>query len=520
MRPSGSGHVLCVLAQLPVAGGRWAIDRLNAAVGGPARRRVVVLLACVLGLQTADQGNIGAIAKQLETSLHIHNAGLGLLAAVTSLVGAVFAIPLGVLTDRVRRVPLLSISIATWAVAMVASAFAGSYHQLLLTRLFLGAVTATAAPAVASLAGDLFPTRERGRLYGMVLAGELIGAGFGFVVSGLIGAALSWRYAFGILAIPAVVLAVALWRLLPEPARGGQSWVHPGEEEIHSVEEVGDEPPAALQPRRRGDAMAQRLVRDKGIEPNDELVVEEDLENLPLRQAVAYVLKVRTNVLLIVASALGYFFFSGLRTFTVVFVEGQFRIGQGLATSLLVPLGAAALFGVLAGGRLADRLMRRGRVDARPLVAGVAYIACAVVFVPGFLTSSLGLAIPAFLVAAALLGASNPPLDAARLDIIPPRLWGRAEAVRTVLRTSAEAVAPIIFGLIADQLGSAPSGGGPNGLGGFSSGAHAGSGLAFTFLAMLLPLGVSGYLVLRSCRHYPTDVATAFATEKASEEAA
>jgi predicted MFS family arabinose efflux permease len=519
VRRPGSGHVPWVLAQLPVAGGRWVIERLNAAVGGPARRRVVVLLACVLGLQTADQGNIGAIAKQLEAALHVNNAELGLLASVTSLVGALFAIPLGVLTDRIRRVPLLSISIATWAVAMLASAFAGSYLQLLLTRLFLGAVTATAGPAVASLAGDFFPTRERGRLYGMVLAGELIGAGFGFLVSGLVGAALSWRFAMGLLAVPAVVLAVLLWRLLPEPARGGQSWVPPGADEIKSVEEVGDEPPVAVQPGRRSDALAQRLVREQGVEAEQELVVDEDLEELPLRQAVAYVLKVKTNLLLILASALGYFFFAGLRTFAVVFVEGQYRFGQGVASTLLLPIGAAALLGVLVGGRLADRMMRRGRIDARPFVAGIAYIASAIAFIPGFLTRSLLVALPVFLVAAALLGAPNPPLDAARLDIMPPRLWGRAEAIRTVLRTVAEAIAPIVFGLIADQLGTAPSGGRPSGVGGFTGGGHSGSGLGFTFLVMLIPLGVSGYLMLRSRRYYPTDVATAVATEKASERA-
>jgi len=51
--------------------------------------------------------------------------------------------------------------------------------MLLLTRLALGAVVATATPVVASLTRDLFPPGERGHIYGYILTGELAGAGLG-----------------------------------------------------------------------------------------------------------------------------------------------------------------------------------------------------------------------------------------------------------------------------------------------------------------------------------------------------
>jgi hypothetical protein len=44
-----------------------------------------------------------------------------------------------------------------------------------------------------------------------------------------------------------------------------------------------------------------------------------------------------------------------------------------------------------------------------------------------------------------LLAAANPPLDAARLDVMPPRLWGRAEGTRSVVRTGLEALAPWFY---------------------------------------------------------------------------
>src|SRR5581483_6456793 len=108
---------------------------------------------------------------------------------------------------------------------------------LLVARLFLGAVTAVAGPAVASLVGDYFPSGERGKIYGYILGGELVGAGVGFVVTGDI-AALSWRAAFVILALPAFALAWFVARL-PEPRRGGSAPLRPegAEPEGETVDE-------------------------------------------------------------------------------------------------------------------------------------------------------------------------------------------------------------------------------------------------------------------------------------------
>lgn len=171
-------------------------DRLRSAVGGAARLRVIALLAGVLGLSAADAATVGAVAVELERSLRIGNTDIGLLVAASIGVGALATLPIGVLVDRINRTRLLWISVLLWSAAMIVSGAATSYAMLLITRLALGAVVATAWPAVASLTGDLFPAAERGRIYGYILSGELIGAAFGFLVSGDVAAALSWRASF------------------------------------------------------------------------------------------------------------------------------------------------------------------------------------------------------------------------------------------------------------------------------------------------------------------------------------
>jgi len=67
---------------------------------------------------------------------------------------------------------------------MVVSGTATSFVYLLAARIFLGAVTAASWPAVASLTSDYFPPNVRARTYGMILTGELVGAGIGFFIGG------------------------------------------------------------------------------------------------------------------------------------------------------------------------------------------------------------------------------------------------------------------------------------------------------------------------------------------------
>ncbi len=303
------------------------MGRLRAAVGGTARLRVVIVLACVLGLDSADQATIGATAVQLERALHIGNTEVGLLVTVSTGIGALATLPIGALTDRVNRTRLLAGAIVVWSAAMLLSGASGSFLMLLITRLALGAVIATASPLVASLTGDLFPAAERGRIYGFILTGELIGTGIGFLVSGDIAAIFSWRYAFWVLAAPGFLLAAVIWRL-PEPARGGQSRLQPGAEEILTAEHLEQ---AAREDnkeitRTQEPNPVHHEVREQGIVPHEHLVPYEDPSARSLWWALRYVLSIRTNVVLIVSSSLGYFFYSGLQTFAVVFLRDRFSI--------------------------------------------------------------------------------------------------------------------------------------------------------------------------------------------------
>lgn len=423
---------------------RAVTSHLHHRVGGAQQTRVVIVFACVLGLSAADTTTVGASAVELRNGLHISNTDIGLLVTVTSLVAAVVTVPFGALADRIVRTKALAIAVLLWGGAMLWSANAGTFGDLVISRAVLGAAVAASGPFVASLVGDYFPGDERGRVYGYILAGELAGAGFGFAVTGDI-ATLSWRAAFGVLALPAIALAVMVWRL-PEPERGATAT-----------------PGSADDPKRPS-----------------------------LIAATRHVLNVRTNVLLIFASTCGYYFLAGLQTFGLEFVKLQYDINQIFANGLLFIVGIGAIIGVLAGGTVADVLLHRGHTNARVVTCAVTATLATVAFIPAIFAHSAGSALPYLTAAVCFLSAQNPPLDAARLDVIPAYLWGRAEAIRTVVRSVAQAFAPLFFGLMSDHL-----------LGGGRS------GLQWTFAIMLIPMAASAYLLFKSISSYAPDARAA-----------
>jgi len=372
----------------------------------------VWLLAAALALDAADKGAVGALAPMLQHDFSLDNSELGLLATVVSVVSALCTLPAGALVDRLHRTRLLAVSMSLWAVAMLAGAVSWSYGSLLASRVFLGAVLATAPPVMASLTGELFRSRRRGRALAGIEAGELVGLGIGVLVAGGVLLVASWRAVFALFAVAGVVLAALAWRV-PEPARGSAS---------------------ACRARRRHDDASWRAIVD--------------------------VVRIPTNAIGIVAGAIGYFFFAGLRVFAVVFVTAQYGVSPSTAALLVPAVGAGALVGLWLGGRFGDAAVEAGHPGTRLALGVAGYVGAAVALVPPLLLHDLVAAVPFFVLAGLALALPNPAVDAVRLDVVPGHLWGRSEGVRTTVRTVAEAVAPVSLGVVADHVG----GGGPGGV--------------------------------------------------------
>lgn len=104
------------------------LGRLGIDDTGSNKWRVLLLLASVLALDSADKDAVSATADNLQRAFGIGTTQVGLLLTVVSLVAAAGTLPIGVLTDRVNRTRLLAGSVVLWAIAMIFSGAAQSFN--------------------------------------------------------------------------------------------------------------------------------------------------------------------------------------------------------------------------------------------------------------------------------------------------------------------------------------------------------------------------------------------------------
>ena len=450
----------------------WIQDRIGVSRG----QGRLWLLLLVVAFDYGDRTLIGAMGPSLESAFHLSNSGLGLLVAVVNFAGTAVTIPMGILTDRTNRMRLLAIALCLWTVAMGVVGFSISFVMLVASRLFLGIVTAVSGPAIPSLVGDLVPAGQRGRAMGVVDSGQLFGTGAAYLLAALATGLLSFRFGFWLLGIGGGLLAIQTLRTR-EPERTTGSG--------QSLKEV--------KPSGRRKADIQRIVEEQQIAPSQEAVLRDDPKEMSLWEAIQYVFRVKTNVVVIVSRSVADYFFAGLGTFAVVFATAQYHISEQMADLATLSLGIGAVAGVFTLGRLADRFLKAGHLNARVWMSAVGYLFAPFTLLPALFVSQLSLALPAIIVSAFLLVGAGPPLDAVRVDVQVPRLRGRSESIRQVARTMAEGAAPLAFGLLAGIL---------------AGGSH--PGLQVAFLIGLPFVFLGGLLLLLAIKTYGHDVAAVF----------
>ena len=100
---------------------------------------------------------------------------------------------------------------------------------------------------------------------------------------------------------------------------------------------------------------------------------------------------------------------------------------------------------------------------------------------------------------------------------MPAGLWGRAESTRTVLRSLAQALAPLVFGGLSQLIAGIAPAQTPVGTHAGPISASAARGLEISFLLLLGTLFAAGVFLLRARHTYPRDVATAAVSHQGSQ---
>jgi MFS family permease len=90
---------------------------------------------------------------------------------------------------------------------------------LFATRIFVGIGEGGYGPAAPTILSDLFPIETRGRIMAIFCAAIPVGSALGYVIGGLIGSHLGWRWAFYLVAPPGFLLGLlCFWQRDPRAA--------------------------------------------------------------------------------------------------------------------------------------------------------------------------------------------------------------------------------------------------------------------------------------------------------------
>jgi len=181
--------------------------------------RLLAVLALINFVNFAARQVFVPLIPLLREHLHATDAQLGSLQTFLLVVLAVGSIPFGLLADRFSRKAIIAIGILFWSVATFAGGLASSFLFFLIARSVVGLGEAAYAPAAQSMISGAFPQERRAVAQAIFAVGMLLGGAAGHVLGGIIGPRYGWQEALFIVALAGIVPGLALF-WIEEPPKG------------------------------------------------------------------------------------------------------------------------------------------------------------------------------------------------------------------------------------------------------------------------------------------------------------
>ncbi|MBP2479468.1 MFS family permease [Crossiella equi] len=298
------------------------------AVGGRAT------LGVLLGLQVLDSVDgvlLVVFAPEIRAALGLGTAAVSAVGSLAGVMVALAALPLGILGDRHRRTTIAGVCTLLWAAAAGLLGLVQSLWQVVVIRILAGIGKANEGPIQAALLVETYPPAGRGRVLGLHRAAQPLGIVLGPLLASAVAVLVPaehepWRWAFVLLALPALLLGLATLRLR-EPERGRY----------------------------------EREALGHGVPPP---------APAPARAAFARLRRIRTFSSVMVA--LGAFGLCVVAAPVYLSVLLEERLGQGAAArGVITSLGAVGgLVGAALGAVFSDRLFGRSPAACLRLAAG------------------------------------------------------------------------------------------------------------------------------------------------------
>jgi len=182
---------------------------------------VLGVLVTVYVFNFIDRQILAILAPSIKAELLLSDTQIGALSGVAfGIFYATLGIPIARLADRYSRVNVIAISLSIWSLMTALSGLAANFWQLLVARIGVGIGEAGGSPPSHSLLADYFAPSKRATALGIYALGIPIGILFGNLAGGWVDEFFGWRYAFFVVGIPGILLAILLRVTVREPPRG------------------------------------------------------------------------------------------------------------------------------------------------------------------------------------------------------------------------------------------------------------------------------------------------------------
>ena len=185
-------------------------------------RWVIVALGLIAFLQThLHRLGFAPLIPEFTRELALTYAAAGTVQAAYFWTYMLVQVPVGIAADRwgPRRVMLACM--AMLAVGALAFAASRSYPAAIAARMLVGVGAAAVWVPSVRLVGEWFDPAERGRAAGLIGAGGAVGGTLGLLLMPWLAAAWGWRWAYGSMALPALVTLLLIALLLRPRAPAG-----------------------------------------------------------------------------------------------------------------------------------------------------------------------------------------------------------------------------------------------------------------------------------------------------------
>jgi len=235
-----------------------ARETLNSAnpfdIEGPKLVLLVFGLSALLG--GWDEQVLGIALPEITASFGVSITAALWVAPFVATAGLVFALPLGYLVDRVKRIWLYRIGAIAHQLGTLGQMLAPTFGTFTLAKAAGQVLGKPGDLAVMPLMADYFPSRSRARVLGYLGLMGLVGGLISLPLIGFLIKVIGWRASIAILAVPSL-LVVILTFFMKEPVRGAMDRMELG---VSPGQAAVEQKPPTFQEALRG-AWAIRTLR-------------------------------------------------------------------------------------------------------------------------------------------------------------------------------------------------------------------------------------------------------------------